>query len=140
MDTDGDQDPLLPKPTGQAENSAQAPGGYGAARSMDASRAQDNNAHVTYPILGKVVDIVAALKAGKLPAQDQITRMLQVVLNSELLRDGLEQGNILAQSRDGTGPTSARGLQVLQDLRAVVQAALEFSIEKNGAMYLYHLP
>ncbi|KAH6900941.1 hypothetical protein BKA70DRAFT_1159081 [Coprinopsis sp. MPI-PUGE-AT-0042] len=136
--TDDDQDPLLPKPNtnhARRDHSAQVPrgtaSGYGAADTMEAARVQDTTPHVVFPALEKVVDVVAAFRAGKLPAQDQITRMLQVLLNSQLLRDGLEQGARLAQSRDGTGPTSARGLQVLRDLRAVVQAALEFSIEKN---------
>jgi hypothetical protein len=134
-DTDDDQDPLLPKPsTSQAgANTAQAPRSYGAAGSMEA-RAPDRTPHASYPTLEKLVDVVAAFKAGKLPAQDQITRILQVLLSSEILKGTLEKGARIAHG--GTGPTSARGLQVIQDLRAVFQAALEFSIEKNGMLSL----
>ena len=130
-DGDDDQEPLLPNPADQAQANGAGRGSYGTVP-LSSAASHDYEPHVANPVLEKVVDIVAAFKAGKLPTQNQIARILQLVLTSDLLKDALNQGSRLAGPRDGTGPTSLRGVRALQDLRAVIQAVLEFLAEKNG--------
>ena len=81
------------------------------------------------PAVDKVVDVLAALNAGKLPTQDQISRFLHVLLKSELLKDVEDKGKVIP----GYGPLSTQGRKVLADIRALVQAALQFGMEKNSA-------
>lgn len=86
-----------------------------------------------FTILGKFVDIVAALKAGKLPSQQQTSRLLQVALKSDFLQHR-DSGNALDDNYlYGFGPTSKRGAKTLISLASMLQAALEFGMEKNGA-------
>lgn len=72
----------------------------------------------------KIVDILVAFNAGKLPSQAQLSRFLQILLSSELL------------SQDGkttsVGPMSKDGRKVLNDVRNLVQSMLQFGLEKNG--------
>ncbi|KAF5336528.1 hypothetical protein D9611_006545 [Ephemerocybe angulata] len=86
--------------------------------------------------LEKVVDCFAALSAGKVPSQEQLKRMLRVLLNSDLFTataalDAEGSGAFGNMAGNGTGPMSRRGRQVIQDARGVVQALLEFTVEKN---------
>lgn len=74
----------------------------------------------------KIVDILAAFSAGKLPSQAQLSRFLQNLLKSELLK---EDGSKMVFS---TGPMSKEGRKVLEDVRNLVQAILQFGLEKNG--------
>lgn len=89
------------------------------------------------PLLDKLVDAFAALSAGKVPSQDQVSRMVQMLLHSDLLIPGSE-----ADSRpallNGTGPTSRRGRKVLEDVHTLLQAGLQFGMEKNGAIFSFH--
>lgn len=85
------------------------------------------------PVVDKIVDVLAALNAGKLPTQDQISSFLQVLLKSELLREVQDKGKVVP----GYGPLSKEGRKVLADVRALVQAALQFGMEKNGAVCIF---
>ncbi|KZT37835.1 hypothetical protein SISSUDRAFT_1120040 [Sistotremastrum suecicum HHB10207 ss-3] len=80
--------------------------------------------------LNKVVDILAALSTGKLPSQQQFNEIGRVLLNS----NGLNE----AQS-GGYGPLSENGRKVVQDLKDVIQAALQVGMEKNDDDRLQHL-
>ncbi|PPQ70990.1 hypothetical protein CVT24_009945 [Panaeolus cyanescens] len=76
--------------------------------------------------LDKVIDAITAFKAGKLPSQTQIEHALRGLLNSEFLQE--EGGPTMA----GNGPFSKEGRKVLGDVRELVQAVLEFGLEKNA--------
>ncbi|KAJ2936572.1 hypothetical protein H1R20_g527, partial [Candolleomyces eurysporus] len=80
-------------------------------------------------VIDKLVDVFAALSKGKLPTQDQFTRMLQVLLSSDVLRSS--PITMAAESIYGTGPSSRRGQKVIEDARNLVQAMLQFTMEKN---------
>lgn len=84
------------------------------------------------PGLDRLVDAFAALSAGKLPTQDQITRILQVLLNSELLSGSPLSETLNSSTLDGNGPMGRRGRKVIQDVRGVVQAIAQFGMEKNS--------
>jgi len=70
----------------------------------------------------KVADIIAAASTGKLPSQAQINDALQLLLRSEFLEAPIVQG-----------PLSARGRQILDDLREIVEAIQVLGLQKNGA-------
>ena len=75
----------------------------------------------------KIIDILVAFNAGKLPSQTQLSRFLRILLSSELLRqDGI--GN----KTSSVGPMSKDGRKVLNDVRNLVQSMLQFGLEKNG--------
>ena len=78
----------------------------------------------------KIVDILVAFNAGKLPSQAQLSRFLQILLSSELLRQDGGSENI--GKTTGVGPTSKDGRKVLSDVRNLVQSMLQFGLEKNG--------
>ena len=76
----------------------------------------------------KIVDILVAFNAGKLPSQAQLSRFLQILLSSELLRhDGSA-----SKKTTSVGPMSKNGQKVLNDVRNLVQSMLQFGLEKNG--------
>jgi len=83
------------------------------------------------PLLDKIVDALAALNAGKLPTQEQFTRLFQQLLKSELLKDNA--GKVVS----GNGPMSKQGRKVIGDVRVLIHALLQFGMEKNGACYIY---
>ncbi|PPQ93758.1 hypothetical protein CVT25_008138 [Psilocybe cyanescens] len=121
----GEREPLLPKhvlPTTTTTEPTATP-----------SLARGTPSDVERPIVDKVVDVLVALNAGKLPTQDQISHILQALLKSELLRE--DKGKIIA----GNGPTSKQGRKVLGDVKGLVQAALRFGLEKNADNKLQEL-
>ncbi|KAJ3802671.1 hypothetical protein GGU11DRAFT_522209 [Lentinula aff. detonsa] len=69
-------------------------------------------------IFKKVVHIVSALDAGKIPSQHQLNRLLKAVLRS----------NILYPKEGGVSPA---GNKVLRDLREVFGLLAVFGLEKN---------
>jgi hypothetical protein len=77
-------------------------------------------------VVDKIVDVLTALENGKVPSQDQLSGFLQVLLKSRLLEE--ERGKVVP----GNGPTSKQGRKVLRDARALIQALLQFGMEKNG--------
>ncbi|KAJ2936574.1 hypothetical protein H1R20_g525, partial [Candolleomyces eurysporus] len=80
-------------------------------------------------VIDKLVDMFAALSKGKLPTRDQFTRMLQVLLSSDVLRSS--PTTMAVAGIYGTGPSSRRGQKVIEDARNLVQAMLQFTMEKN---------
>lgn len=74
----------------------------------------------------KFADVLAAISAGKLPSQDQLNHALQQLLRSDLL-DSRTTAHAI-----GYGPLSESGRKVVEDVREVVQAALEVGVQKNG--------
>ncbi|KAJ4000512.1 hypothetical protein F5050DRAFT_436126 [Lentinula boryana] len=69
-------------------------------------------------IFKKLVHIVSALDAGKIPSQHQLNRLLKAVLGS----------NILYPKEGGVSPA---GSKVLRDLREVLGLLAVFGLEKN---------
>ncbi|KAF8908630.1 hypothetical protein CPB84DRAFT_169310 [Gymnopilus junonius] len=113
---DGEREPLLPHDSPRQESS----------RDLSQS-ASSTVVNPERPAVDKIVDVLAAFNAGKLPTQDQISKFLQVLLKSELLRDLQDKGKVVP----GYGPLSKDGRKVLADVRFLIQAALQFGIEKN---------
>ncbi|CAA7268403.1 unnamed protein product [Cyclocybe aegerita] len=105
---DGEREPLLPNPGQRQRETVNRPLG------------------VDHSIVDKVVDALAALKEGKLPTQGQLNRFLQVLLKSEFLKEEL------GRFTTGNGPTSRQGRKVVRDVKEVVEACLQFSMEKNA--------
>lgn len=110
--SDGEREPLLPKP----------------AASWDALPRQvaeiESSAR---PTVDKIVDVLAALHAGKLPTQDQLARFLKYLLDSELLK---EDDKVL----HGKSPLTKQSRKVVRDANGLVQALLQFGLEKNSAL------
>ncbi|KAG8760217.1 hypothetical protein FRC14_003648 [Serendipita sp. 396] len=71
----------------------------------------------------KVAEILVALKAGKYPSQEQIDRALRIFLNSDVLKTG---------NSALSGPLSAHGRQLIDDVRHILEALVAFGMEKNG--------
>lgn len=87
--------------------------------------------------LNKLVDVLAALSAGKLPSQAQINTFLRRVLNSNILQESqYTQGRTTPHILHGNGPLSKRGRKVIQDLVEFIEAFLQFGMEKNGMFLL----
>ena len=80
----------------------------------------------------KIADIIAALYAGKLPSQEQVNRALRHALSSELLSSHHKPADGRALGRVEEEELNEVGMQVMDCVRAAVQAALEFGMEKNG--------
>ncbi|KAF5351172.1 hypothetical protein D9756_008342 [Leucocoprinus leucothites] len=82
--------------------------------------------------LSKLVDVLAALSAGKLPSQTQINDFLRRILRSNILRDSQDtQSRTTPDILRGNGPLSKRGRKVIQDVSHVIEALLQFGMEKN---------
>lgn len=69
--------------------------------------------------LEKLTDVVAALKTGKLPSQDQLNRAIQSLLRS-------------TSPNQSYGTLSEQGKQVVSDLRTLLETLLQLGLEKNG--------
>ena len=71
----------------------------------------------------KAIDVLAALKANKLPSQDQFNAVLRLFLRADVLDvDGVA----------GHGPVSDDVKKVVLDVRELVEAGLQIGMEKNG--------
>ena len=76
----------------------------------------------------KGIDVLAALKANKLPSQEQLNSFLRLVLHADVLDvDGVA----------GHGPVSDDVKKVVFDVRESVEAVLQIGMEKNGKWILY---
>ena len=71
----------------------------------------------------KAIDILAALKANKLPSQDQLNGFLQCLLRAEVLDVGGVAGH---------GPVSNDVKKVVLDARELFEAVLQIGMERNG--------
>jgi hypothetical protein len=76
--------------------------------------------------LTKLADVIAALKTGKLPSQDQLGRIIQSVLRSTVIE---------STTRTTHGTLSDSGKQVLTDFRELLESILLLGLEKNGASF-----
>lgn len=93
------------------------------------SRRHGGSGLVERGTVDKIVDILVAFNAGKLPSQAQLSRFLQILLSSELLKhDG-------SKKTTSVGPMSKDGQKVLNDVRNLVQSMLQFGLEKNGTEF-----
>jgi hypothetical protein len=81
----------------------------------------------------KVADAFGALRVGKLPSQDQINVALRKVLRSNVLtvEDAGKGARVLGQ-KHLYGPLSERGKAILKDVRELIEAVIQFGMEKNG--------
>lgn len=80
----------------------------------------------------KLADVLAALQAGKLPSQDQTNAALRRSLRSDVLAvEGSKTARVLGQGRQ-YGPLSERGQTIVKDVREVIEAVIQFGMEKNG--------
>ena len=108
---DREHEPLLPRHTNAQGSNLNAP-----SITKDSERS----------VVDKIVDILTALENGKVPSQDQLSGFLRMLLKSRLLEE--EKGKVVP----GNGPTSKQGRKVLRDAKALIQALLQFGMEKNG--------
>ncbi|KAG6907809.1 hypothetical protein DXG01_007291 [Tephrocybe rancida] len=76
----------------------------------------------THSTLDKFIDVLAGRQSGKLPSQDQLAAILRSALSSSILKGDPQ---ILS------GPCSKDGKRVLVDVREVLEAMLQFGMEKN---------
>ncbi|QRV76702.1 hypothetical protein RhiJN_04717 [Ceratobasidium sp. AG-Ba] len=74
------------------------------------------------PAWDKAADALGALSAGKMPTQRQVDAALNALLNSNMLKVGATS----------TGALSARGKQMVLDVREIVQAVARIGMEKNA--------
>lgn len=82
--------------------------------------------------LDKAADVFAALRVGKLPSQDQINAALRKVLHSQVLSVEDNKSARVQGRRQQYGPLSERGKIMLNDIRELVEAIMQFGMEKNG--------
>lgn len=73
----------------------------------------------------KAADIFAAWQAGKLPSERQIDTILRKLLNSQLLTPSQDELKVLG----------ADGEKVLEDVRQVIRAVLQFGEVMNCESY-----
>ena len=71
----------------------------------------------------KAIDILAALKANKLPSQDQLNAFLRLFLRTDMLD---------VDKVAGHGPVSDHVKKVVLDVREVIEATVQIGMEKNG--------
>jgi hypothetical protein len=71
----------------------------------------------------KAAEFLAALRSGKLPSQQQLDRIIQSALKSDLLKVTLAQ----------RGTLSPEGLKVIEDARELLAVLLIVGLEKNRA-------
>lgn len=90
------------------------------------STAQDATASARHTAF-QLAPALAALQAGKLPSQAQLSKLLDAALASDVLNPGIGR----AGSR--TGRLSEEGARVVRAFRAVLEAAGKLGDEKNGA-------
>jgi hypothetical protein len=80
----------------------------------------------------QVSQSVGALKAGKFPSQDQLSRMIDVVLESDVLKSG---GGVNSR----TARLGEQGTRISEDLKNVLRAVKKWGEEKNGDDLLQNL-
>ena len=76
----------------------------------------------TKSYIAKFVDVLAALKSGKLPSQEQINDVLRRVISSHILED----------EDFGSSPEEKERRRLLSRTREFVEATLVVGSEKNG--------
>lgn len=76
----------------------------------------------------RIIRVVAALQAKKLPSQDQISHCIQFLLRSDILRTA-ELGD------PRCSPLSDNGRSMLKDIREVMESSLRLGLEKNSEFF-----
>jgi hypothetical protein len=76
--------------------------------------------------LDKLVDAFAAINAGKLPSQAQLTKILQLFVN--FLR---KERNGTTPLRGYKGPLSGRGRKLVADVQDIAEAMLQIGMQFN---------
>lgn len=91
--------------------------------------------------LAKFIDVLTALSIGKLPSQTQINHFLRQILHSNTLQASQTIQSQITPDKvsQGSGPLSQRGRKVIQDIIHVIEALLQFGMEKNGKGILFPL-
>ncbi|KAF8512805.1 hypothetical protein JB92DRAFT_2926409 [Gautieria morchelliformis] len=82
--------------------------------------------------IDKVADVFGALRVGKIPSQDQINAALRKALRSNVLaiEDTGKGARVLGQ-KHLYGPLSESGKIILKDVREIIEAVIQFGMEKN---------
>ncbi|TFY58408.1 hypothetical protein EVJ58_g6438 [Rhodofomes roseus] len=73
--------------------------------------------------LARAADVLAAVKAGKLPSEEQLIHALQLLLRSTVLNPDSEVTDY--------GALSDIGREAITDVRRAVEAIIQFGLEKN---------
>lgn len=73
----------------------------------------------------KVAETIGALQAGKLPSQDQLSKLIQLVLDSDTLKTS-------GGANSKTARLGTEGQKVLEDTKNVLRALKAWGDEKNG--------
>src|ERR1700712_2235410 len=68
---------------------------------------------------------LGAYKAGKLPSQSQISKLIDLAVNSDFLKPGVGPGS-------STARLGEEGAQVLVDFKRVLELVKTWGEEKNG--------
>ena len=79
-------------------------------------------------LLEKLADALAALKAGKVPSQEQINAFSRIALQSDLLHS---DSNVYSDLNDDT---AAERQRLVTSLRDVLESIIWLGIEKNGTL------
>lgn len=80
----------------------------------------------------QVSQSVGALKAGKFPSQDQVSRMIDVVVNSDVLKSG-------GGPNSRTARLGEEGTRLSEDFKNVLRCLKKWGEEKNGDDLLQNL-
>ncbi|ORX33457.1 hypothetical protein BD324DRAFT_639861 [Kockovaella imperatae] len=80
----------------------------------------------------KVAEAIGAIQAGKLPSQDQLSKLIQLVLDSDVLSVNGGVGSRTARM-------GAQGQDILNKVKAVLNAVQAWGDEKNGDDLLQNL-
>lgn len=75
---------------------------------------------------------LGALKAGKFPSQDQLNKMIDVIVSSDVLKSGGGPNSRTARLGD-------EGYRVTEDVKNVLRALKQWGEEKNGDDLLQNL-
>ena len=77
----------------------------------------------------RIADMLGALRAGKLPSQQQLDVIIKALLRSEFLSsDGIQTMGFNAELEH----MNTMGIEIIVDLRTILETVLEIGLEKNS--------
>lgn len=82
--------------------------------------------------LEKAADVIAALRAGKLPSQTQISTFLKTALQSQVIDPHALQAATSQAHLIGGESLSKSGRRLLADVRELIEASIEWGQAKNS--------
>ena len=85
----------------------------------------------------EAADILAALRVGKLPSQEQTNTALRQMLRLDVLYvngGDSKSARVLGRAQQ-YGPLSERGKTVINDIREIIEAIVQFGMEKNSPYF-----